>query len=414
MKRRRTSHIVLAAGGTGGHVFPAIALMHELRRRGHEITFVTDDRGYQYRDHFEGVKTRKIFSTTMANRGLIGKLMALPRIISSIFDARRILADMKHRPGAVIGFGGYPSFPTIKAALSLGIPTCIHEQNAVFGHANRYLAKSVDAIALSFEKTQKAKLEKYAQIVVTGNPVRREIVELGDKFYPDIGEDRIFRILIIGGSQGASIFGEVVPQAISTLPRALQRRLQITQQCREEDIDKVREAYARTKIAVELSTFIPNIAQSLKWSHLVIGRAGASTIAELTASGRAGILVPYPYATDNHQIENAREMVIGGGAWLFNQKEFNAAELAKLLQRLAKRPRDVWRASEDARKIGKPYATKDLADLVERLALVKGDRRSIRIEKPQNTKQEEDINDSAAEKPAIPPATPSAILRGVK
>ncbi|VAX07752.1 UDP-N-acetylglucosamine--N-acetylmuramyl-(pentapeptide) pyrophosphoryl-undecaprenol N-acetylglucosamine transferase, partial [hydrothermal vent metagenome] len=182
MKRRRTNHIVLAAGGTGGHVFPAIALMHELRRRGHEITFVTDDRGYQYRDHFEGVKTRKIFSTTFANRGPIGKLMALPKIISSIFDARRILADMKRRPGAVIGFGGYPSFPIIKAALSLGIPTCLHEQNAVFGRANRYLAKSVDAIALSFEKTQKAKLEKYAQIVVTGNPVRREIVELGDKF----------------------------------------------------------------------------------------------------------------------------------------------------------------------------------------------------------------------------------------
>ena len=222
-------------------------------------------------------------------------------------------------------------------------------------------------------------------MVVTGNPVREDIIELGDKAYPEIGVERIFRILVIGGSQGASIFGEVVPQAISTLPRALQRRLQITQQCRAEDIEKVREKYIDTKIAVELSTFIPNIPDCLEWAHLVIGRAGASTIAELTASGRAGILVPYPQATDNHQTENARELVLNGGAWIFNQKEFNAAELAKLLQRLAKRPRDVWRASEDARKIGKPYATKDLANLVERLALVKGNSLSIQTEKVKPT-----------------------------
>ena len=383
MKRRRTSHIILAAGGTGGHVFPASALKDELIRRGHEVTLITDSRGYEYREHFEGIKIHKVSSTTFANRGILGKLLALPKIISSILEARRILKDMRRRPGIVVGFGGYPALPSLKAALSLGIPTCIHEQNAVLGRVNRYLAKSVDAVALSFEKTKKARMENYKQVVVTGNPVRAEIVELGDKFYPDIGEERIFRILVIGGSQGASIFSEVVPQAISTLPRALQRRLQITQQCRAEDIDRVREIYADTKIAVELSTFIPNIAQCLEWSHLVIGRAGASTIAELTTSGRAGILVPYPHATDNHQIENAREMVINGGAWLFNQKEFNAAELAKLLQRLAKRPRDVWRASEDARKVGKPYASKDLADLVERLALVKGDSRSIRTEKPE-------------------------------
>ncbi len=383
MKRRRTSHIILAAGGTGGHVFPAAALKQELLRRGHEVTLITDSRGYQYREDFEDIKVRKINSVALSDLGVFGKLLALPRIIGSISDAKFILKGMKRPPGIVVGFGGYPAFPTIKAALSLGIPTCIHEQNAVLGRVNRHLAKSVDAVALSFEKTQKSKLEKYNQLVVTGNPVREEIVELGDKFYPDIGDERIFRILVIGGSQGASIFGEVVPQAISTLPRALQMRLQITQQCREEDIDRVREIYANTKIAVELSTFITNIPQCLEWSHLVIGRAGASTIAELTASGRAGILVPYPHATDDHQTENTREIVLNGGAWLFNQKDFNAAQLAKLLQRLSKRPRDVLRASEEARKIGKPYATKDLADLVERLALVKGDSRSIQTEEPE-------------------------------
>jgi len=379
MKRRRTSHIILAAGGTGGHIFPAMALKDELLRRGHEVSLITDSRGYHYRDYFEDIKIRKINSVNFAGRGKLARLMALPGLIRSISDAKFILKSLKRPPGVVIGFGGYPSFPSLKAALSLKIPTCIHEQNAVLGRVNRYLAKSVDAVALSFEKTLKSRMEKYAQVIVTGNPVRQEIVELGDKFYPDIGEERIFRILVIGGSQGASIFSDVVPQAISTLPRALQRRLQITQQCRAEDIDRVREIYADTRIAVELSTFIADIPQCLEWAHMVIGRAGASTVAELTVSGRAAILVPYPHATDNHQIENARELVLNGGAWLFNQKEFNAAELAKLLQRLAKRPRDVWRASEDARKIGKPFATKDLADLVERQALVKGNRRSIHI-----------------------------------
>jgi len=377
MKRRRTSHIILAAGGTGGHIFPAMALKDELLRRGHDVSLITDSRGYHYRDYFEDIKIRKINSVNFSGRGKLARLMALPGLIRSISDAKFILKSLKRPPGVVVGFGGYPSFPSLKAALSLKIPTCIHEQNAVLGRVNRYLAKSVDAVALSFEKTLKTRLEKYAQVIVTGNPVRREIVELGDKFYPDIGEERIFRILVIGGSQGASIFSDVVPQAISTLPRALQRRLQITQQCRAEDIDRVREIYADTRIAVELSTFIADIPQCLEWAHMVIGRAGASTVAELTVSGRAAILVPYPHATDNHQIENARDLVLNGGAWLFNQKEFNAAELAKLLQRLAKRPRDVWRASEDARKIGKPFATKDLADLVERLALVKGNRRSI-------------------------------------
>jgi len=397
MKRRRTSHIVLAAGGTGGHIFPACALKDELVRRGHDVTLVTDDRGYHYREQFKDAKVRKINSVSFAHRGLLGKLFALPKMITSIREAKFLLTGMKRPPGIVIGFGGYPSFPTIKAALSLGIPTCLHEQNAVLGRVNRYLAQAVDAVALSFEKTKKTKLEKYRHVVVTGNPVRAEIVDLGDKFYPDIGEESIFRILVIGGSQGASIFSEVVPQAISTLPRALQRRLQITQQCRPEDIEQVRKIYANTKIAVELSTFITNIPECLEWAHLVIGRAGASTIAELTSSGRAGILVPYPHATDDHQIENAREMVLCGGAWLFKQEDFNAAQLAKILQRLAKRPKEVWRASEEARKIGKPYATKDLADLVERIALVQGDSRSIKIEEFEPAKDDISKDDSLAE-----------------
>lgn len=409
MIRRRTSHIILAAGGTGGHMFPAHTLKNELLKRGHKVSLITDRRGYEYGDLFSDIEIYQVKSATLSGKSLLGKLLAIPRIIEGIFAARYLLKNMKIPAGAVVGFGGYPSFPTLKAAIALGIPTCLHEQNAVLGRVNRYLAKKVDALALSFEKTLKAKWQQYNYVIVTGNPVREEIVDLGDKFYPAIGDDRLLRLLVIGGSQGASIFSEVVPRAISILPRALQRRLQITQQCRDEDIEKVREMYSRTNISVELSTFIPNIPECLEWSHLVIGRAGASTISELTASGRPGILVPYPHATDQHQLENSKEMVICGGAWVFHQKEFNASELAKLLQRLAKRPRDIWRAAEDSRKIGKPYAAKDLADLVERLALVKGSLNVIKKntlapahegqEQKRETLEENEANESKPDNP---------------
>ncbi|WP_417319578.1 undecaprenyldiphospho-muramoylpentapeptide beta-N-acetylglucosaminyltransferase [Emcibacter sp.] len=405
MKRRRTSHIVLSAGGTGGHMFPAVSLKDELIRRGHRVTLITDERGLAYRDYFKDVKILTVKSATFAGKGLLGKIGALFRVLGGIMEARSLLSRL--RPGAVVGFGGYPSLPALRAAVMMGIPACLHEQNAVLGRVNRYLAKKVDAVALSFENTLKADWEKYKYVVVTGNPVRQEIVDLGDRTYPPIGEDRIFRILVIGGSQGARIFSEVVPAAISTLPRAVQRRLQITQQCRQEDIEAVRTVYADTKIAVELSTFIANLPECMEWAHLVIGRAGASTISELTAAGRPGILVPYPHATDDHQMENAKELVIAGGAWIFHEKEFNPSELAKMLQRLAKRPRDVWRAAEDSRRVGKPYAVKDLADLVERLALVKGDAGVIKtneleaIHTPSEKEEESKSSENSKPRPVL-------------
>lgn len=390
MIRRRTSHIVLAAGGTGGHMFPALALSEELIERGHKVTLITDKRGLKYRKLFEGVKVYEVNGATFAGKGLLGKIAAIPKIIGSIFEAKSLLKMLK--PGTVIGFGGYPSFPTIRAARSLKIPTCLHEQNAVLGKVNRMMAKSVDAVALSFEDTQKANWDKYNFVAVTGNPVRKEVVDIGDLYYPTLGDDRIFRILVIGGSQGAKIFSEVVPQAISTLPRASQRRLQVTQQCREEDIEAVRELYADTKIAVELTTFIDDLPNCMRWSHLVIGRAGASTIAELTTAGRPAILVPYPHAADDHQTANARELVANGGAWLYQNNQFNAKELAKTLQRMARHPNEVWLAAEESRKIGKPYATKDLADIVERLALVKGNLEAINTNNIEQKTEDEGLS----------------------
>ena len=390
MIRRRTSHIVLAAGGTGGHMFPALALSEELLERGHKVTLITDKRGLKYRKVFKGIKIYEVNGSTFAGKGILGKIVAIPKIIGSIYEAKSLLKMIK--PGTVIGFGGYPSFPTIRAASSLKIPTCLHEQNAVLGKVNRMMAKSVDAVALSFEETQKTKWGKYNFVAVTGNPVRKEVVEIGDLYYPTLGNDRIFRILVIGGSQGAKIFSEVVPQAISTLPRASQRRLQVTQQCREEDIEAVRELYADTKIAVELTTFIDDLPNCMRWSHLVIGRAGASTIAELTAAGRPAILVPYPHATDDHQTANVRELVANGGAWVYKNNEFNAKTLAKILQRMARHPNEVWLAAEESRKIGKPYAAKDLGDIVERLALVKGNLETINVNKLIEDTDEEGLS----------------------
>ena len=377
MIRRRTSHIVLSAGGTGGHMFPALALMEELLERGHKVSLITDKRGLAYHKIFKGIKIYQVGSASFTGKGFIGKLLSILRIISGIFEARSILKKLD--VSAVVGFGGYPSFPTIRAALSIGIPTVLHEQNAVLGKVNRFMAKSVDAVALTFKNTDNVNWNRNKYTTVTGNPVRKEIVKIGNLYYPNLDEECIFRILVIGGSQGAKIFSEVVPQAISILPRASQQRLQITQQCREEDIEVVRALYEDMKIAVNLSTFIDDLPTCLRWTHLVIGRAGASTITELTAAGRPGIFVPYPHATDDHQTINTKEIMINGGGWVHHNNNFNAKILAKSLQRLIRNPSEVLTAAKAARKIGKPYAAKDLADIVERLALVKGNKAFTKV-----------------------------------
>jgi UDP-N-acetylglucosamine--N-acetylmuramyl-(pentapeptide) pyrophosphoryl-undecaprenol N-acetylglucosamine transferase len=381
MKRRRTSTIVLAAGGTGGHLFPALAIKDELKKRGHKVFLITDKRGMNYAKLFEDITIYKVNSATFSGKNIIGKILAIPQIIKGIFEAKSLLKNLN--PGVVIGFGGYPSFPTLKAAKMLNIPTCLHEQNAVLGKVNRHLAKSVDALALSFENTRKMKPLSYKEIFVTGNPVREEFCMLGEEYFPTISDDTDIHILIMGGSQGASIFSDIIPAAISTLPVGLQKRLVISQQCRKEDIENVKKAYSATKVRAELADFITNVPEVFRTTHLVIGRSGASTMSELTAAGRPAILVPYPFATDGHQVDNARGMAEAGGAWLYLQDDFTVRTLAKLLLKLSRSPKDIWHAAEEARKLGKPFATKDLADLVERLALVKGDMKIIKTKKSQ-------------------------------
>ena len=252
------------------------------------------------------------------------------------------------------------------------IPTLLHEQNAVLGRVNRLMAGKVDAIATAYHEVQRLPAKAADKVHLVGNPVREEILALRDQPFPPLTEDGIFRVLVTGGSQGASILSNVVPEGLALLPEHFRRRLQVTQQCRPEDIEQVRARYAALGIPADLATYLPDLPERLAWSHLVIGRAGASTIAELTAAGRPAILVPLPGATDDHQTFNAREMARAGGARTIRQASFTPIELAKQMQKLGLEPEALANAAERAKSAGHPDAAKDLADLVERTGVAPG------------------------------------------
>ncbi|HEX8387524.1 MAG TPA: undecaprenyldiphospho-muramoylpentapeptide beta-N-acetylglucosaminyltransferase [Sphingomonas sp.] len=357
-------HFVLAAGGTGGHMVPAAALATELARRGHRVALVSDQRGVRFPGLFEGVQTHVLPAGRIAG-GPIGWLRAGREMLRGRAMARELYRTFK--PAAVIGFGGYPAFPALSAAFAEGIPTAVHEQNAVLGRVNRLVAGKVDAIATSYAVTERLKAKLGDKARHTGNPVRDEVLALRSRPYPLLEEDGIFRVLVTGGSQGASILSQVVPDGLAMLPVTFRRRLQVTHQARIEDIDAVRAKYAEHDIPAELATYLPDMPERLAWAHLVIARAGASTIAELTAAGRPAILVPLPGATDDHQTVNAREITRAGGARTIAQPDFTPKELAKQMQKLGLDPAALQNAAGRARACGKPDATRDLADLVESL-----------------------------------------------
>lgn len=356
-------HYVLAAGGTGGHMTPAHGLAEELMRRGHRVALVTDDRGARIPGLFEGVQVHVLPAGRLGG-GPVGWIRALRNILTGRAMASRLYETF--RPSAVIGFGGYPALPALLAANKDRIPTLIHEQNAVLGRVNRLLAGRVDAIATSYPHVAQMSRGAAAKAHLIGNPVRDQVLALREQPYPALPEDGIFRLLVTGGSQGASVLSSVVPDGLGLLPEHFRRRLQVTQQCRPEDIDQVRGRYARLGIPADLATYIADMPDRLAWSHLVIARAGASTIAELTVAGRPGILIPLPSATDDHQTANAREMAKAGGARMIAQKNFTPQQLAKQMQKMAMDPAALVNAADRARAIGRPNAAADLADLIER------------------------------------------------
>lgn len=357
-----TRHFILAAGGTGGHMIPAYALAGELMARGHHVALITDDRGATIPGAPTGMQTHILPAGRMSG-GPIGWVRAGLAIWRGRAMARELF--MAFEPAAVIGFGGYPALPTLLAARSAKLPTLIHEQNAVLGRVNRLLARGVDAIATAYRDVARMPASAASRVHLIGNPVREEVRVLRTEGFPPLGEDGIFRLLVTGGSQGASILGEVVPDALTLMPLSFRQRLQVTQQCRAEDIERVRATYATHGIPANLMTYIDDMPEKLRWAHLVIARAGASTIAELTCAGRPAIFVPLPIATDDHQTHNVREMVAVGGARSIPQPKFTPVELAKQMQKLALEPGALENAATRALGVGRPNATSDLADLVE-------------------------------------------------
>lgn len=363
-RKGASRHFVLAAGGTGGHLIPAFALAAELDARGHHVALITDERG-------ANIPGKPDFLTAhVLPAGRFGKnpltwISGIRAVLEGRDMALRLFESFE--PAAVVGFGGYPALPALLAATGSGVPSVVHEQNAVLGRVNRLLAGRVDAIATSYPQVQRLKPKFKGKVHLVGNPVREEVLALRDEDFPAFTEEGLLRVLVTGGSQGANILSEVVPDGLAMLPPPLRERLQVTQQCRPEDLERVRDRYASHDIPAELGTYFENMHERLAHAHLFIGRAGASTIAELTAVGRPAILVPLPIATDDHQAANTGEIVKAGGARMIRQDRFVPKELAKQIQALARNPSSLANAAHGAWNCGRPKAAKDLADLVESL-----------------------------------------------
>ncbi len=363
------SIFVLMAGGTGGHLFPAMALAQELRRRGHQVQLMTDERVTHYGDRFPAREVYVIPSATPSIRNPVKLVQAGIKICFGIFIAFKQLR--KSNADAAIGFGGYPVFPPFVAAKLAGVPGILHEQNAVLGRANKALARFADVLALSFEQTRFANdfsIEK----VVTGNPVRDRVRDTAKGIvYQPVKAGQSFRLLVFGGSQGARAFGDLVPPALAALPETLRRQLRVTQQCRPEDLERVTEAYRAAKISVELSTFFDDLPERMADSHLVLCRSGASTVAELAVLGRPAILVPLPGALDADQKNNAAFLEQAGGGWLVEQATVSPQSLAKRLEELIENPQALSAAADKAKALGQPQAVERLADLAEKVAAKK-------------------------------------------
>ncbi len=353
--------IVLAAGGTGGHVFPAKALAALLVDRGHRVVLVTDRRGSAF-DDASGVELHRIRAAGIAGRGIIAKLTAALQLVLGWRDARHLLAALA--PGVVVGFGGYASVPTVMAAEGLKVPVVLHEQNAVLGRANRLLAKNATAIATCFEDVQKVRPADRQKTHLTGNPVRESLRALRTQPTPPLLANGTREILVTGGSQGASAFAELIPAAIALLPNGLRDRVRIAQQARQSEVERVVAAYADMGVEADVRHFFDDMPARLRAANLLICRSGASTVAENAVVGRPALLIPYPSAIDDHQTANALALEAAGAAVVLPQGTLDPKQLAELLTSLLDDIERMSAMTEAAHAAGRPDAVEDLADLV--------------------------------------------------
>lgn len=360
--------IVLSSGGTGGHVYPAQSLAEELTKRGYQVGIITDQRGKVFQDRL-GDST--VFSLPIHHgRGKLAFLWLGLSILRGIFHSLIIYHYLK--PVAVVGFGGYPSIPAVIAAWILRIPVAVHEQNAVLGRANRLAARFARRLAVSFHHTRYVNLSSEAKgdaaiQILTGNPVRPAILQVGARGYMPPVQNEPLRLFIVGGSQGAKIFSEVIPKAFAEMTYDQRQRFHVTQQCRQEMLLETRETYEALGMIVNIQPFFEDIDRQLQEAHLVIARSGASTVAELTVAGRPAIFVPYAAAMDGHQQANAHELAQEEAAWMILEKDFTPDRLAKLLMEILAAPDKLDSKSAKMLEHGRPNAVVLLADMVEDL-----------------------------------------------
>lgn len=355
-------HLLIAAGGTGGHMFPAQALAEAMLGEGWRVTLSTDKRGASHSQGFPAEVSRRVVSSaTFARGGMLAKLAAAPRIIAGIWAARSALA--RDRPTVVAGFGGYPAIPAMSAAWLLGLPRLVHEQNAVLGRVNRVFATRVHKVACSLWPTD---LPASAKAVHTGNPVRSAIRDRAGAAYPAL--DGRLSVLVIGGSQGASILSRVVPNALAKLPEDLQSRLSVSHQARAADSEEVLATYATAGIEHDVKPFFDDVPERLVQAHLVISRAGASSVADITAIGRPAIFVPLAIAIRDEQTANAAPVVAAGGAIAIQEPEFTEGRLAADIAAILSDPPRAHAMADAARSLGRPDAADRLKEVVLELA----------------------------------------------
>lgn len=356
--------VLISAGGTGGHMSPASAMATALIEKGVRVELVTDNRGQKYTKMFPEVKVHVVKSGT-AHAGILGKVKGALNLARGIMQGFSLVKNLK--PDVVIGFGGYPSVPAVLAAQLLGIPTGLHEQNAILGKANVFLAPKSKFIALSLPLPDSTDVKQQIKdkTVVTGNPVRPEIIALKDASYPSLEDGQKVNIFVMGGSLGATVFSHVVPKALSLLSPEQKARIAIVQQCREADLQEAKALYDKSGIEdVTLAPFFDDVAGLLAQAHLFIGRSGASTVAEISIVGRPAIYVPYPHHKDQQQKKNAANVADKGGAWIMEQGgQFSPEALHKSIEDIFNNPEALIAAAARAKECGLPDAAQELAAL---------------------------------------------------
>jgi UDP-N-acetylglucosamine--N-acetylmuramyl-(pentapeptide) pyrophosphoryl-undecaprenol N-acetylglucosamine transferase len=353
--------IVLCAGGTGGHFFPAKALGTDLLSRGYIVHFFCDERGQKYKNQLPGQVIFHVVPCGTMGKGIKGKVKGMSKLALGIIKSLQLLLQIK--PSTVIGFGGYPSYPGMYTAQLLGIPTIVHEQNAVMGKANVALAKKATTIAVSMPLVKD--IAESQKVILTGNPVRQEIADLYTQPYSASDKNEAFYLYAVGGSLGAKSFSEVIPLALTSLPKELRSRLFVFQQSKEEDVSIIRALYKQHGIDANVRSFFEDAHEKLKQAHLVISRGGASAVAELTTAGRPAIYVPYPHHVDQQQKHNVSHVVASKGGWLMEEGDsFNAEDLAKKIAELMVSPELLFNTAEAARGCATPDAARKLGNIV--------------------------------------------------